>query len=139
MFLESVCIFPNLNLKETKLTQNTQKCHFQTEICDETYTKNCAITFLQESSNVNVVVCYNKAGKICNDEKTREAKIFKTSSEEVLADESNKESDDETTTCVEVFETGCYFILIFLFYIKFLQSSVCVKTYCVETAFISSY
>jgi hypothetical protein len=96
-----------------KLTQNTQKCHFQTEICDETYTKNCAITFLQESSNVNVVVCYNKAGKICNDEKTREAKNFKTSSEEAEADESNKESDDETITCVEVFETGCYFILIF--------------------------
>jgi hypothetical protein len=64
-----------------------------------------------------VVVCYNKAGKICNDEKTREAKIFKTSSEEAEADESNKESDDETITCVEVFETG-YYILIFLLYRK---------------------
>ncbi len=46
-------------------------------------------------SYINAIVCYNKAGKICDEEKTEEL------------DPSAKEAYvDEYSTCVDVFDTG---------------------------------
>ena len=68
---------------------------FQTEVCDETFTKTCSISFLQETSPVVVQVCYNKAGKICDEDKTTEIKP-----------ELKQVRSDDSSTCVDVFETG---------------------------------
>ena len=67
--------------------------YLQTEVCDETFTKECSISFIHETSNMNVVVCYNKAGKICDDEKTSELSP------------ATRQAEDEST-CVDVFDTG---------------------------------
>jgi hypothetical protein len=39
---------------------------FQTEVCDETYTKNCQITFLEDISPIQVGVCYTEAKRVCD-------------------------------------------------------------------------
>ena len=64
-------------------------------MCDETFTKTCSISFLQETSYVNALVCYNKAGKVCDEDKTVE---LEAAAKDVNADDSS--------TCVDVFETG---------------------------------
>jgi hypothetical protein len=33
----------------------------QTEVCDDTYTKNCQISFVEESMDVDVGVCHTEA------------------------------------------------------------------------------
>ena len=64
----------------------------QTEVCDETFTKECSISFVQETSQTIALVCYNKAGKVCDEENTTELKPL------------NRE--DPVSTCVDVFDTG---------------------------------
>ena len=39
---------------------------FQTEVCDETYTKSCSISFHQDNSLINVTICTNTAAKTCD-------------------------------------------------------------------------
>ena len=64
-------------------------------MCDDTYTKNCHISFVEETSEVNVGVCYTEASRVCTDSDiTKRQRSMGDFRFEVR------------NTCIEAFETG---------------------------------
>jgi hypothetical protein len=72
-------------------------CIFQTEVCDDTYTKNCHISFLEETTPVDVGVCYTEASRVCDKEDLQKRKRSMGDFEFEVKE-----------TCMEVLETGKY-------------------------------
>jgi hypothetical protein len=68
----------------------------QNEVCDDTYSKNCHISFLEESEDVDVSVCYTEATRVCQDEDLEKRKRSPTNSEDFRVSE----------VCMDVYETG---------------------------------
>ena len=65
-------------------------------MCDDTYSKNCQISFLEETENVNVTVCYTEANRVCR------AEDFSKRKRSLVLTDDFKIHD----VCIDVYETG---------------------------------
>ena len=65
-------------------------------MCDDTYSKNCHISFLEESADVDVSVCYTEATRVCQAGDLQKRKRSMPNDEEFRVSEF----------CMDVYETG---------------------------------
>ena len=84
----------------------TRRCHavseyslsqytFKVEVCDDTYTKNCHISFVEETSDADVHVCYTEAVRKCDKEDIKKRQRSMGDVEFEVRE-----------TCIAVYDTG---------------------------------